>query len=62
MTGPEIKALREARGLTQAALAALAGVSTSALESWEQGRRRPSPEAEARLATILTPRLPKEGG
>jgi len=37
-----LRALRQARGLTQKSLAALAGVSEGCIRQWEQRRRAPS--------------------
>lgn len=52
--GPkEIKQVREAMGLTQAEFATRLGVTASALESWEQGRRRPSEEATVKLLQLV---------
>jgi putative transcriptional regulator len=41
MDGAAIRALRESLNASQYVLAALLNVSASAVESWEQGRRRP---------------------
>ncbi len=38
---PDIKAIREALSLSQSEFALMIGVSTSTLQNWEQGRRRP---------------------
>lgn len=43
------KSIREALNLSQAAFAALMGVSTRTLQDWEQGRRNPSGPAKALL-------------
>jgi transcriptional regulator with XRE-family HTH domain len=39
--GEKMKELREAKGLTQAALASSAGLSVRTLQSWEQNHRAP---------------------
>ena len=39
--GENIKRLRESRGLTQAQLGAIAGVSDKAVSTWESGTREP---------------------
>lgn len=49
-----IKAARTELGLTQAALAKKLGVSSHAVESWEQGRRTPSIPTMKLLEFILT--------
>lgn len=51
--GEAIKALRIERGLTQEALALDADVATSHLSRIEQGKRKPSEDALARLAVAL---------
>lgn len=48
-----IRALREQKGLSRAALAKLAYVSVSTLYNWERGRNMPSLEAAAWLARAL---------
>lgn len=45
--------LRKKKGLTQEALAAQLGVSTSAVGNWEAGIRRPRYETLRRLAEVL---------
>ena len=42
MTGPEIRAAREKRKLTQAALAAIIGVDPMTVSRWEREVKRPS--------------------
>lgn len=49
----ELAALRKRKGLTQEALAARLGVSTSAVGNWEAGLRRPRYENLRRLAQVL---------
>lgn len=43
---PDVAAIREAYGLSQAKFAALLGISERTLQNWEQGRR--SPQGPAR--------------
>ena len=38
----EVRAIREATGLSQSAFAALLGVSVRTLQDWEQRRRKPT--------------------
>jgi len=45
----EIKALRQALGLTQEALARRIGVSWSTVAKWEMGRSNPSPLAREKI-------------
>jgi transcriptional regulator with XRE-family HTH domain len=52
-----LQALRLAAGLTQAVLAARAGVSTSSVSFYEQGRGRPGLGNLAALARVLGPWL-----
>lgn len=52
MTGTEIKAWREARGLTQAQLAELIGVHRVTLARWETGTRIPHPMVGIVLARL----------
>lgn len=51
--GATVKALREARGLTQDGLANRAMLSRPYLANIEAGRKKPSPKAVARLAAAL---------
>jgi predicted ATPase/DNA-binding transcriptional regulator YiaG len=44
-----LRALREARGVTQEGWAALLGVSRKTVQRWEQGTRAPDPGAEAAI-------------
>lgn len=46
---PDIAAVREKTGLTQARFAQLLGVSVRTLQDWEQGRRAPSGAAKTLL-------------
>ena len=48
-----LKAAREARSLTGAALAELAGVTRSAISQYERGEQTPSPAVLQRIATAL---------
>ena len=43
MTADKIKALREAKGWTQADLARKLGITRNGVNSWEQGLSTPSP-------------------
>jgi len=49
---PEVKAIREKTGLSQAHFAMLIGVSKRTLENWEQGRRHPTGPAKALLRIL----------
>ena len=49
---PEVKAIREKVGLSQARFAMLIGVSKRTLENWEQGRRHPTGPAKALLRIL----------
>lgn len=49
---PEVKAIREQTGLSQAHFARLIGVSKRTLENWEQGRRIPTGPARALLKIV----------
>jgi len=46
---PEVAAIREKTGLSQARFAQLLGVSVRTLQDWEQGRRAPSGAAKTLL-------------
>ncbi len=46
---PDVRVVREKSGLSQAAFAALLGVSPRTLQDWEQGRRRPTGPARSLL-------------
>lgn len=48
-----IKAYRERTGMKQKELAAIVGVSTSAVGMWEVGKRFPRPQNIPRLARVL---------
>lgn len=46
---PDIKALRENTGLSQAKFALIIGIPIKTLQNWEQGRRKPKGPAVALL-------------
>jgi transcriptional regulator with XRE-family HTH domain len=48
-----LKAMREKKGLTQPALAELAGVPLTSLRNWEQGHRMPRVDTLPQLAKAL---------
>ena len=52
MDEPDVKALREGVGVSQAEFARLIGVSRRTLENWEQHRARPSGPARALLKIV----------
>ncbi len=45
----DVKAIRVRLGMSQSEFAGMIGVSTSTLQNWEQGRRRPEGPARALL-------------
>lgn len=49
---PDVKAIRERLGLSQARFAALMGVSPRTLQNWEQGRRETEGPAKALLRVV----------
>lgn len=49
MAEPDVLAIREEYGLSQAKFAALLGISVRTLQNWEQGRRRPHGPARVLL-------------
>ncbi len=53
MIGQRLKMLRVERGLTQAQLAKMLGVSPSAIGMYEQGRREPDNKTISRLALLF---------
>lgn len=53
MFGKQLRALRRQAGLRQADLAAIIGVSASALGMYEQGRRRPGQAVLRRLCAYF---------
>jgi putative transcriptional regulator len=54
---PDIAAIREKTGLSQARFAQLLGVSVRTLQDWEQGRRAPS--GAARTLLIVAEKNPR---
>jgi putative transcriptional regulator len=54
---PSVSKVREATGLSQAAFAALLGVSVRTLQEWEQGRRAPS--GAARTLLLIAAKNPR---
>lgn len=53
MTAERIKALREARGWTQAELARRMNITRNGVNSWEQGLSMPSPACLVDLAKVF---------
>ena len=49
---PDVRAIRERLGLSQARFASLIGVSARTLQNWEQGRREPDGPARALLRVV----------
>lgn len=54
---PEVGAIREEYGLSQAKFAALLGISVRTLQNWEQGRRHP--QGPARVLLRVAARHPR---
>ena len=54
MTAERIKALREARGWTQAELARRMSITRNGVNSWEQGLSMPSPACLIDLAKLFS--------
>lgn len=54
MTADRIKALREARGWTQAELARKMNMTRNSINSWEQGLSMPSPPSLVDLARLFS--------
>ena len=54
MTAERIKALREARGWTQAELARKMNMTRNGINSWEQGLSMPSPPSLVDLAKLFS--------
>lgn len=57
MTAEEIRALRTAVGMTQEKFAHEIGVTVSSVNSWETGKREPSPLACREMARLAEERL-----
>ena len=57
ITLPDVGAIREKTGLSQARFAELLGVSVRTLQDWEQGRRAPS--GAARTLLMVAARNPQ---
>ena len=55
---PDVRAIREALGLSQNAFASTYRIPLATLKGWEQGRRQPDATASAYLSVIA--RLPGE--
>ena len=54
MTADRLKALREARGWTQAELARKMNMTRNGINSWEQGLSMPSPPSLVDLARLFS--------
>ena len=54
MTAERLKALREARGWTQAVLARRMSITRNGVNSWEQGLSMPSPTCLVDLAKVFS--------
>ena len=54
MTAERIKALREARGWTQAGLARRINITRNGVNSWEQGLSMPSPACLVDLSKVFS--------
>lgn len=54
---PDVAAIREEYGLSQAKFAALLGISVRTLQNWEQGRRHP--QGPARVLLRVASKHPK---
>lgn len=54
MTAERIKALREARGWTQAELARRMNITRNGVNSWEQGLSMPSPACLVDLSKVFS--------
>lgn len=55
---PDVRAIREALGLSQQAFASAYRIPLATLKGWEQGRRQPDATASAYLSVIA--KLPRE--
>lgn len=49
---PDVKKIRETMGLSQRLFATMLSISTSTLQNWEQGIRRPTGPAKALLKIV----------
>lgn len=49
---PDVRAIREALGMSQQAFASAYGIPLATLKGWEQGRRHPDATASAYLRVI----------
>lgn len=54
ITFPDVKKLRESRGLSQTQFAQALGIGVATLRNWEQGRRKPVGPARVLLALAQT--------
>ena len=53
MNGIQLKECRKAKGMSQATLSRLLGVTQQAVGKWETGRSNPDPDMLVRLAEVL---------
>jgi transcriptional regulator with XRE-family HTH domain len=69
--GERLQELRQAAGMSQTELADATGIPVGSLRNWERGRRKPTLDAAAKLATAIgctlgqlagTEPMPKKGG
>jgi putative transcriptional regulator len=51
---PDVRAIRESLGLSQAAFASAYHIPLATLKGWEQGRRQPDATASAYLSVIAS--------
>jgi putative transcriptional regulator len=56
MTPDELRTIRKALGLSQAAMAQIVGVSRRTVEHWEAGTRNVSPPAARLIRSLKQPR------
>ncbi len=54
VTGPDIRAIREAARISQSQFAKLIGVNLRTLQNWEQHRTRPTGPARALLKIVAS--------
>ena len=57
LSTPDVRAIREKYGLSQAKFAKLLGISPATLRNWEQGRRKP--EGPARILLFIADKHPE---